>query len=264
MSSSLEQSQTRPAMVGRSLIAAPPAKDTSSHLQEITQNPDLWALFFDLDGTLLEIAPRPEEVQLPAKVRADLAQLHKRFGGAVAVITGRSRAFAEGLLDLPQIEVVGLHGVEFQGSQPPALSQPLKLWIAAEAKAQGLLFEDKGAAVALHSRLNPAAAPVAERLMAKALNMAGKDYTLRLGHAVVELAPAQGDKGRALHRLMGKPAFKGRFPLAFGDDLTDEAMFDAAMILGGEGVKIGTAPTRARMRIPSPKALYQWIERTSR
>src|SRR3954471_22844444 len=47
------------------------------------------ALFVDLDGTLLEIAPRPELVRVPDGLAALLTRLAEQRGGALAVISGR-------------------------------------------------------------------------------------------------------------------------------------------------------------------------------
>src|SRR3954449_13529455 len=47
------------------------------------------ALFIDLDGTLLEIAPRPELVRVPDRLAALLTRLAEQCGGALAVISGR-------------------------------------------------------------------------------------------------------------------------------------------------------------------------------
>ena len=47
------------------------------------------ALFLDVDGTLAELAPRPEAVVVPPAVIADLARLQQRLGGALALLSGR-------------------------------------------------------------------------------------------------------------------------------------------------------------------------------
>ena len=55
------------------------------------------ALFLDIDGTLLELAPTPDSVNVDAGISALLPALARRLDGAVALITGRSMADAEGL-----------------------------------------------------------------------------------------------------------------------------------------------------------------------
>src|SRR5438034_9741630 len=47
------------------------------------------ALFIDVDGTLLEIAPRPEQVQVPGHLPRLLAHLAELHAGALALVSGR-------------------------------------------------------------------------------------------------------------------------------------------------------------------------------
>ncbi|RZI98767.1 MAG: hypothetical protein EOO54_28515 [Haliea sp.] len=47
------------------------------------------ALFLDFDGTLVDIAPQPEDVVVPSSLVPTLQALQHYLGGAVAVISGR-------------------------------------------------------------------------------------------------------------------------------------------------------------------------------
>src|SRR5690242_20444770 len=49
----------------------------------------LSALFLDVDGTLLEIAPRPELVQVPDGLPSLLIRLSAEREGALALVSGR-------------------------------------------------------------------------------------------------------------------------------------------------------------------------------
>ncbi len=49
-----------------------------------------WAVFLDFDGTLVDIAPSPESVEIPQDLPALLARLENALCGAVAIVTGRS------------------------------------------------------------------------------------------------------------------------------------------------------------------------------
>ena len=53
------------------------------------------ALFLDIDGTLLELAPTPDGVRVDAGVAALLPRSRATLGGALALITGRSIADAD-------------------------------------------------------------------------------------------------------------------------------------------------------------------------
>lgn len=242
---------------------APVAALTADVLGQIGANPNDWALFFDLDGSLIDLAPRPDAVVMPERLRPVLKALYARHGGALAVITGRPRAFAMGLLQLPQIEVIGLHGAEGLGQDLTPLPEAVKAVMRAGAARHGFLLEDKGVAAALHYRARPHGAPYAQAVMEQAAVLAGPDFALRQGKCVIELCPAAADKGRALHDLMLRPAYRGRRPLAVGDDVTDEAMFLAAQAARGFGLRIGAdlRGSHARLLLPDPQALRSWMER---
>src|SRR5690606_11999196 len=101
----------------------------------------------------------------------------------------------------------------------------------------GTLVEDKGAALALHYRLAPAAGPAARQLAATVAEREG--LALQPGDCVIELRTPGADKGSALRAFMAEPPFAGRTPVMVGDDLTDEHAFAAAEALGGFGVLVG-------------------------
>src|ERR1700678_4756597 len=48
-----------------------------------------WALFLDIDGTLIEIAARPDAVVIPEALPALLQEIQERLGGALALVSGR-------------------------------------------------------------------------------------------------------------------------------------------------------------------------------
>ena len=69
------------------------------------------AFFFDVDGTLAEIQPRPELVFIPPPTLAALERLHAD-GIPVAVISGRPLAQLDALLAPLQLPAAGVHGAE--------------------------------------------------------------------------------------------------------------------------------------------------------
>jgi len=60
--------------------------------------PDAHALFLDVDGTLLTIAPHPDAVKVSDDLLCLLAHLNERIGGAIALISGRAIANLDVLL----------------------------------------------------------------------------------------------------------------------------------------------------------------------
>jgi trehalose 6-phosphate phosphatase len=48
------------------------------------------ALFLDLDGTLIDIAPTPDATHIPTNLVPILTRVSARLHGALAIISGRS------------------------------------------------------------------------------------------------------------------------------------------------------------------------------
>ena len=56
------------------------------------------ALFLDFDGTLTELAPRPDAVRVASGLAPTLSALQALLGGALAIVTGRTEADIDGFL----------------------------------------------------------------------------------------------------------------------------------------------------------------------
>lgn len=69
-----------------------------------------WALFLDLDGTLLDIAAAPDEVVTPSRLTDALARVSAALGGALAVVSGRSLDEVDRLLSPLHLPVAAEHG----------------------------------------------------------------------------------------------------------------------------------------------------------
>src|SRR5579871_3422291 len=74
------------------------------------------ALFLDVDGTLLDIAPRPDAVSVPPALRRSLAELHGLLGGALALVSGRSIVDIDRLFAPIRLPAAGQHGAELRRS----------------------------------------------------------------------------------------------------------------------------------------------------
>jgi trehalose 6-phosphate phosphatase len=235
----------------------------------LQSEPANWAVFFDIDGCLLDLAPTPDEIFIPPELPGAIEKLRLRLGGALALVTGRGLAYADALFDPFPFPIAGLHGAEMRGPDgrmihaeaPPAFAA-LKAALAEETKdMQGVLIEDKGAAVAAHYRLAPEyEGTLGERMRAFA-ESAGPDWALQLGKMVYEIRPARASKGDAVERFLAEPPFAGRRPLALGDDLTDESMFAVANARGGLTFRVGRpeAKTCALGTVDSPSRVRDAI-----
>src|SRR5438045_70731 len=75
-----------------------------------------WAMFLDLDGSLTELAPRPEAAALATGTHELLERLHATLGGALALLSGRPVAALDAMLDPLRLPAAGLHGLERRGA----------------------------------------------------------------------------------------------------------------------------------------------------
>ncbi|EFH11745.1 trehalose-phosphatase [Pseudoroseomonas cervicalis ATCC 49957] len=221
------------------------------------------ALFLDLDGTLIEIAPRPDAVVVPLHLPGLLARLSDRLGGAVAIVTGRGLEVARALTSAPPIAYAAEHGTIIDASSLPGATippmppppTPPQAWrdrATAFADAEGLLFEPKQYGFVLHFRANPEKGPAATAFLEGLV--AGSDFQVMPAHAAAELRPKGLDKGSAVRWLMRHAPFAGRQPVFIGDDVTDQFGIDACAELGGTGYRIP-------MDFPGPAAVHDWLER---
>jgi trehalose 6-phosphate phosphatase len=228
------------------------------------------ALFLDIDGTLLELAPTPDRVRVDAGIAALLPALARHLDGAIALITGRTIADADRLFAGQALPVAGLHGLERRAADGslhvhrPDLPdlQPLKHELARfVARHEGLLFEDKGAALAVHYRRAPRLASHVHRTVRGrvARVSARNDLRLQPGKGVVEVKPSGRDKGTAILDYMAEAPFAGRLPVFVGDDRTDEFGFAVVTRAGGWAVKVGRGPTHAQFRLPGVAAVRGWL-----
>jgi len=229
-----------------------------------------WAYFFDIDGTLVDIAPTPGEVRLEEELLDLIRRLHVATGGALALISGRSIADIDSIFHGARLPVAGQHGVERRDSEQrisrhespfEKLAAPRARLIEAVARYPGLVLEDKELSLALHYRRAPALASFAHRLMRTMLAEIGPDYTIQPGKRIVELKPSGKDKGQAVTEFMAEMPFKGRTPVFIGDDATDEYGFAVVNSLGGHSIKVGGGRSAARWRLPNVEAVRSWLER---
>ncbi|MGJ3629025.1 trehalose-phosphatase [Sphingomonas sp. MMS24-JH45] len=90
------------------------------------------SLFFDLDGTLIEIAEEPDAVVVPDSLAAAIDRLAEAMPGRVAIVSGRSLAQLDRILGrfAHLFAVAGSHGAEqrlpgvAQEPVPPPLASP--------------------------------------------------------------------------------------------------------------------------------------------
>ncbi len=226
------------------------------------------ALFLDLDGTLAPIVSRPDQVAPDARRTSILEHLRRGLDGRLAVVSGRTLADLDRILEHRVAALAGVHGLTRRtGSGElktadvhPGHDQAVAALTAFAAPLHGVLVEDKDLGVALHYRQAPEIAGAAIREAERVARLTG--LTLQPGRMVMELRTPGPTKGDSVRAFMAEPPFAGARPIFLGDDLTDEDGFEAVARLGGFGVLVG-APraTAARFRLDDVEAALAWLER---
>ncbi len=228
---------------------------------------DQAALFLDLDGTLAPIAARPQDVRPDPRRTSLLERLVRATGGRLAVVSGRTLADIDRILEGRVTPVAAVHGLVLRDPQGrltsaaahPGLESALRDFRIFAARDAGMIVEEKGLSVALHFRLagrHADAARACARTIAE-----GTGLALQEGDMVEELRTPGPSKGDSVRTFMSLPPFAGAVPIFVGDDATDEDGFAAASDLGGMGVAVGShRAINARYRLPGVEAALAWLE----
>ena len=233
------------------------------------------ALFLDVDGTLLEIAPRPELVRVSPTLPDLLERLARQRNSALALISGRPIADLDRLFRPWQGAAAGLHGAERRRADgtlvesdqstadrdaAAALDRLRPTLGECERRWAGAWIEDKGRTLALHYRAIPEKdAEIRDAMERLAQNESG---SLRLiaGKMVFELQPRHRNKGAVIAAFLAEPPFRGRRAVFIGDDTTDEDGFAEVNRRGGTSIRVGApAPSAAMYNLASVADALDWL-----
>jgi trehalose 6-phosphate phosphatase len=233
----------------------------------VLPDPETHALFLDVDGTLIDIAPHPDAVRVPPGLAGLLGDVSARFGGALALVSGRTVARLDALFAPLVLPAAGVHGAELRldAAGPVASSvQPfperLRQGLGELARRfDGVFTEDKTSAIAVHYRAAPDAGALLGPEIAALVEAFGRGYAVLPGQMVFEVKPALHDKGTAVAAFLEQPAFAGRRPVFVGDDVTDEAGFAAARAHGGAAVSVGRRLPDVDIVLADAGAVRDWL-----
>jgi len=216
-------------------------------LAALLRAPGRALIALDYDGTLAPIVPDPMAARPHPGAAAALRRLAP-LAGTLAVITGRPapEAVAIGGLDqVPGLIVLGSYGRQRweagRLTAPPAppgvatARRELPAVLEAARAPEGTWAEDKGDALAVHTRLTADPQLALDRLRGPLADLAARTgLAVQPGRLVIELRPPGGDKGVALKDLRAERG--SAVVLYCGDDLGDRPAFEAVAELRGEGI----------------------------
>jgi trehalose 6-phosphate phosphatase len=228
-------------------------------------NPAADALFLDIDGTLLDIAPTAGDVAVPRQLVDDLEQLSKKLKGALAFISGRTIEDVDALFAPLKVPVAGVHGAEWRltphgpilrdAPLPPALrDEVLALFVG----MKGVRVEDKESSVAIHYRQAKGLAPAIAHIVTEFVVTHKPLLSLLRGRKVFEIVQTGTGKGVVLDRYMKRAPFKERRPVFLGDDITDLSAMGACLRRGGSAARIGHGANSCHA-FKNPAAVRAWI-----
>lgn len=220
-------------------------------LDAAAADPSKVLLALDFDGTLAPIVDDPEDSRMHDGAAEALALLGRRLG-QIAVITGRGVSVVRRLgrlTERPGLEdviVLGQYGAErweaATGTEtPPAVPESINAAresvrrIIADCPVDGVVLEDKGRALGVHTRraADPEAAYEWLRLP---LGLLAREHGLIVepGRNVLELRASSLTKGDALRGLVAET---GATVVAMcGDDLGDLPAFELLHELRAQGL----------------------------
>jgi trehalose 6-phosphate phosphatase len=226
-----------------------------------------WCLFLDVDGTLIELTDSPFDTYADAELKALLAEVAERLGGALALVSGRSIEYLDALFAPLRLPAAGLHGVERRkatgimhgASFVDSQLDPARVALDALVKSHpGTLLEDKGRTVAVHFRMAPQFESIIRDAVAAVASQLGSNYHIQKGSMMLEIKPRGFTKDSAIKAFMQEPPFSGRKPVFVGDDLTDQDAFKAVENRGGISIAVGDR-VHGQYRLENPAAVRAWL-----
>jgi trehalose 6-phosphate phosphatase len=228
------------------------------------------ALFLDIDGTLLDLAPTPTSVRVPRALVESLTRADRKLDGALALVSGRAIDEIDHLFEPLRLRASGVHGAQIRlhpdtPAQVVGAASTLPDSLAASVQEAvrhfpGILIENKRFSLAVHYRLNPQAARWLRVTLQELIAAAPPgDIEIEEAHSAFELKSPKYDKGKAIALFLSEEPFRGRTPVFVGDDTTDEAGFAEVTARGGWAYSVGQRRPGVTGFFDSPGIVRDWL-----
>ncbi len=233
-------------------------------------------VMLDIDGTLCDIVPQPDDAAVPEAARSSVQRLADTAGVYVALVTGRSVRDAQRMVQVRGVHISGNHGIEIaHASGEMEVEGGWEAEAEAMAAAAGELAKTVGAypgaslehkdySLSVHHR-HVASTRIGALIAAVREIAASHGVAVEGGKSVLNILPNIAvNKGTAAMRLV-HDIFGDRADgavLFAGDDITDEHAFRALSVLRrAVTVKVGQGEeaTAARYRMSSPDDVHRLL-----
>ncbi|MGN6034253.1 trehalose-phosphatase [Brevibacterium casei] len=287
-------STSMPPAVSDSLT--PPLSDPADvDLRPLAEADDL-LVALDFDGVLAPLQDDPSLSRvLPASAEA-IARIATLPNTQLALVSGRDVATLRGLADPPaSAMIVGSHGAEIDlgpGQDASGTESAATASAPDPTEANAVTNDEEELLAAIDDHLaelttlsdregfdlrierKPYSRTVHTRGMAPGLAASLREHVVSVqaehggirvieGHDITELAVSQATKGTGIRALVAE--VHPTAALYLGDDITDEDAFaelaEMRPEVTGVGIKVGSAPTQAELRIADPDAVSTLLTR---
>lgn len=287
-------STSMPPAVSDSLT--PPLSDPADvDLRPLAEADDL-LVALDFDGVLAPLQDDPSLSRvLPASAEA-IARIASLPNTQLALVSGRDVATLRELADPPaSAMIVGSHGAEIDlgpGQDASGTESAATASAPDPTEANAVTNDEEELLAAIDDHLaelttlsdregfdlrierKPYSRTVHTRGMAPGLAASLREHVVSVqaehggirvieGHDITELAVSQATKGTGIRALVAE--VHPTAALYLGDDITDEDAFaelaEMRPEVTGVGIKVGSAPTQAELRIADPDAVSTLLTR---
>ena len=215
-------------------------------------------LCLDFDGTLVRIAPRPNQVRVATRTARLLRRLGRHKRVSVILVSGRRRNDMLSYVNLPHVGCQGLYG--WESNRRLSLSQAeeinllrARLSLGSLPQFPGAWVEAKESSLSVHVRsVKPKLLPRVRQTVRRLVRPLRRSLHIFENVRDIEILPwSVKDKGAAVRKYLKKPGHRQDLCFYFGDDFSDEPAFRA--VRRGIPVLVGKArPSCAHFRLRGP------------
>jgi trehalose 6-phosphate phosphatase len=204
-----------------------------------------FGLISDFDGTLSPIVDQAEAAQLSPRIEVLLKELVTQVS-MLAIISGREINDLRKRIHIPEVKLIGNHGMEKWVDGRRVLADGVEEDQNAIASvaghledrfAEGVWFENKGLSLSLHYRSVKDPQKFKQEQLLEMQKLADRNgLRFSEGRMILEFkVNVDVNKGDALNDLAQQDDLNA--VIYIGDDITDMAAFEACKVLRKKGIK---------------------------